>query len=91
MPTGTGSGPLDMEGSKVRAINMITQLLLVLAGLNAGTTTLFDTNVVSLIFGELAVPIYVLMGVSALWQLVPLFRQERVQMGSKAAQIRSRA
>ena len=80
-----------MEGSKVRAINMITQLLLVLAGLNAGTTTLFDTNVVSLMFGELAVPIYVLMGVSALWQLVPLFRQERVQMGSKSAQIRSRA
>ena len=64
---------------------MVTQMLLVLAGLNAGTTALFDTNLVAAIFGEMAVPVYVLMGASALWQLVPLFRPE--QIGTRSSQV----
>lgn len=69
----------------VRALNMITQILLVLAGLNWGTVALFDTNLVSWMFGEMAVPLYVLMGASALWQLGPLVRPSAIE--SKADRV----
>jgi uncharacterized membrane protein YuzA (DUF378 family) len=61
----------------MRVLNTITLVLLIVGGLNWGLVGLFDFNLVSAIFGDmtpLSRIIYVLVGLSALWQLVPLFR-----------------
>ena len=61
------------------ALNKITLLLLIIGGLNWGLVGLFDFDLVAAIFGEMSVisrAVYVLVGASALWQLVPLFKSE---------------
>ena len=58
------------------ALNKITLLLLIVGGLNWGLVGLLDFDLVAAIFGEMS-PIsrlvYSLVGLSALWQLIPLF------------------
>ena len=59
----------------MRAINLVTLLLVIVGGLNWGLVGLFDFNLVAAIFGDmtpLARIIYVLVGISAVWQLIPL-------------------
>ena len=59
--------------------NKITLLLLIVGGLNWGLVGLFDFDLVTALFGEMSVisrAVYVLVGASALWQLVPLFKSE---------------
>ena len=59
----------------MRAITTITLVLLIVGGLNWGLVGLFDFNLVAAIFGDMTVLsriIYVLVGLSALWQIVPL-------------------
>jgi uncharacterized membrane protein YuzA (DUF378 family) len=54
-------------------------LLLIVGGLNWGLVGLFDFDLVAALFGEMSVisrAVYVLVGASALWQLVPLFKSE---------------
>ena len=61
----------------MRIINRITLALLIVGGLNWGLVGLFDFDLVATIFGYdtlLAKLVYVLVGVSALWQLIPLFQ-----------------
>lgn len=61
----------------MRAINLITQFLVIVGGLNWGLVGLFDFNLVSAIFGDMSTLsriVYVLVGASALWQLVPFFK-----------------
>ncbi|HEY8574463.1 DUF378 domain-containing protein [Phenylobacterium sp.] len=61
----------------MRIVNTITLVLLIVGGLNWGLVGLFDFDLVAAIFGEmspLSRAVYVLVGVSAAWQLVPLFR-----------------
>ncbi|MEO5772820.1 MAG: DUF378 domain-containing protein [Sphingomicrobium sp.] len=61
----------------MRAINLITLVLLIVGGLNWGLVGLFDFDLVAAIFGEgslLSRIVYVLVGASALWQLIPLFK-----------------
>jgi uncharacterized membrane protein YuzA (DUF378 family) len=68
----------------MRALNMITLLLIILGGLNWGLVGLFDFDLVSAIFGNGAAEtatsstvsriIYVLVALSALWQIGVLFR-----------------
>ena len=58
------------------AINKITLLLLIVGGLNWGLVGLFEFDLVAALFGEMSLLsrlVYSLVGVSALWQLVPLF------------------
>ena len=58
------------------AINKIALLLLIVGGLNWGLVGLFGFDLVAALFGEMTLLsriIYVLVGVSALWQLIPLF------------------
>ena len=58
------------------AINKITLLLLIVGGLNWGLVGLFDFDLVAALFGEMSMLsriVYVLVGASALAQLVPLF------------------
>ena len=59
--------------------NKITLLLLIVGGLNWGLVGLSDFDLVAALFGEMSVisrAVYVLVGASALWQLVPLFKSE---------------
>lgn len=60
----------------MRIVNTLT-LLLIVGGLNWGLVGLFDFDLVAALFGEgspLSRIVYVLVGLSALWQFVPLFR-----------------
>lgn len=61
----------------MRAINTITLVLLIVGGLNWGLVGLLEFDLVAAIFGAmspLSRIVYTLVGVSALWQLVPLSR-----------------
>ena len=61
----------------MRAINLVTLLLVIVGGINWGLVGLFDFNLVAAIFGEMSAPsriIYVLVGISALWQIMPLLK-----------------
>src|SRR5690606_26006957 len=65
-------------GPPMRAMNIITLILLVIGGLNWLLVGLFQFDLVAAIFGgETSVVsriIYILVGLSALWQLMPLFK-----------------
>jgi uncharacterized membrane protein YuzA (DUF378 family) len=59
----------------MKAINLITLLLVIVGGLNWGLVGLFQFDLVASLFGGQAAPVarlvYVLVGLSALWQIVP--------------------
>jgi uncharacterized protein len=61
----------------MRALNTITLVLLIIGGINWGLVGLAQFDLVAALFGGqdalLARIVYVLVGLSALWQLVPLF------------------
>ena len=59
----------------MKPLNLITLILVVVGGINWGLVGLFDFDLVAALFGAggfLARVVYVLVGASALWQLVPL-------------------
>ena len=61
----------------MRAINLITQLLVTIGGINWGLVGLFGFDLVATLFGEMSTLsriVYVLVGASALWQLIPFFK-----------------
>ena len=61
----------------MRVLNTVTLVLLIVGGLNWGLVGLLDFDLVAALFGEmtpLSRIVYVLVGLSALWQLGPLFR-----------------
>ena len=62
----------------MKPLNIITLLLVIVGGLNWGLVGLFQFDLVATLFGgqsaALARIVYVLVGASALWQLMPLFR-----------------
>jgi len=58
-------------------LNKVTLLLLIVGGLNWGLVGLFDFDLVAAIFGEMSIVsriVYVLVGVSALAQILPLLK-----------------
>jgi uncharacterized protein len=60
-------------------LNKVTLLLLIVGGLNWGLVGLLGFDLVAAIFGEMSLlsrVIYSLVGLSALWQLIPLFGGE---------------
>jgi len=60
----------------MKVFNKITLVLLIVGGLNWGLIGLFGFDLVAALFGEmspLSRIVYTLVGVSAVWQLVPLF------------------
>jgi uncharacterized membrane protein YuzA (DUF378 family) len=60
----------------VKALNIITLVLVIVGGLNWGLVGAFNFDLVAALFGDgttLARLVYGLVGISALWQLVPLF------------------
>ena len=63
----------------MRIVNVITQVLLIVGGLNWGLVGLFGIDLVATLFGEMSVLsriVYVLVGLSALWQIIPLIKGE---------------
>ena len=71
----------------MRAINSITLLLLIVGGLNWGLVGLFDFDLVAALFGEksmLSRIVYTLVGASALYQLIPLFRGDENRRTARA-------
>ncbi len=64
----------------MKPLNLITLILLIVGGLNWGLVGLFDFDLVATLFGAgslLSRIVYVLVGASALWQLIPLFEAFR--------------
>ena len=60
----------------MKFINILTLILVVVGGLNWGLVGLFSFDLVAAIFGAgsaLVRIVYILVGLSAAWQLVPLF------------------
>jgi uncharacterized protein len=59
-------------------VNVVTLILVIVGGLNWGLVGLFQIDLVAAIFGGEAAMlsrlIYILVGLSALWQLVPLVK-----------------
>lgn len=71
----------------MRPINSITLLLLIVGGLNWGLVGLFDFDLVAALFGEMSTLsriVYVLVGASALYQLIPLFRGDENRRTARA-------
>ena len=71
----------------MRLVNTVTLILLVVGGLNWGLVGVFGFNLVAAIFGEMSPltrVVYTLVGASALWQLLPLFRGEDSAHRSRA-------
>jgi uncharacterized membrane protein YuzA (DUF378 family) len=61
----------------MRAINLVTLLLVIVGGINWLLVGLFDLDLVATVFGAmspLSRVVYVLVGISAIVQLVPLFK-----------------
>jgi uncharacterized membrane protein YuzA (DUF378 family) len=60
----------------MKPLNLVTLVLVIIGGVNWGLVGLFDLDLVAALFGRgsvLAGLVYVLVGASAVWQLVPLF------------------
>ncbi len=59
----------------MKAANIVTLLLLIVGGLNWGLVGLFSFDLVAALFGSgsaLSRLVYILVGLSAVWQIVPL-------------------
>lgn len=59
----------------MRALNILTQVLLIVGGLNWLLVGAFDFDLVAALFGDmspLSRVVYVLVGLSAIYQVVPL-------------------
>jgi len=66
----------------MRVINTVTLVLLIVGGLNWGLVGLFGFDLVAALFGEMSALsriVYTLVGASALWQLIPLFRGDEAR------------
>jgi uncharacterized membrane protein YuzA (DUF378 family) len=59
----------------MKAINIVTLLLVIVGGLNWGLVGLFSFDLVASLFGSgslLSRIVYILVGLSAAWQILPL-------------------
>lgn len=74
----------------MKAINIITLLLIIVGGINWGLTA-FDFNLVEALFGPgLANVIYALVGLSAVWQIIPWLQALRTDERSAEAGVARR-
>ena len=59
----------------MKAVNLLTLILVIVGGVNWGLVGLLNFDLVAAIFGAgsaLSRLVYTLVGISALWQIVPL-------------------
>jgi uncharacterized membrane protein YuzA (DUF378 family) len=67
---------LTPRSKVMKPLNLLTLILVIIGGLNWGLVGLFNWDLVAALFGTgsvLARIVYILVGVSAIWQLVPLY------------------
>jgi uncharacterized membrane protein YuzA (DUF378 family) len=73
---------------QMRALNLITLLLVIVGGLNWLLVGLFQFDLVATLFGGqdamLSRIVYVLVGLSAIWQLIPFAKA--MSIGETAAE-----
>lgn len=72
----------------MKTINIVTLILLIVGGLNWGLVGIGNFDLVAALFGAgslLSRVVYILVGLSALWQLLPLSESLK---GGKAAETR---
>jgi uncharacterized membrane protein YuzA (DUF378 family) len=65
----------------MKVLNLLTLALVIIGGVNWGLVGALDFNLVAALFGDqtlLSRMVYVLVGLSAIWQLMPLARAFRV-------------
>ncbi len=65
----------------MKALNLTTLILLIVGGLNWGLVGAFEFDLVAALFGEgsaMSRLVYVLVGLSALWQIMPLMKAFRI-------------
>lgn len=70
----------------MRVVTTLTLVLLIVGGLNWGLAGLFGFDLVAAIFGEMSLlsrVVYALVGLSALWQLIPLFGGDRAGVAAR--------
>jgi uncharacterized membrane protein YuzA (DUF378 family) len=61
----------------MKALNLITLILAIVGGLNWGLVGLFDFDLVATLFGAgsaISRIVYVLVGISAVYQIIPLIK-----------------
>ncbi len=78
----------------MKALNLLTLILVIVGGVNWGLVGAFDFDLVAALFGEgstLSRIVYVLVGLSALWQLMPLAQAFRIGEANAEAMPRARA
>ena len=66
----------------MKALDIITLILIIVGGINWGLVGLFEWNLVAAIFSFspiLLKIVYILVGLSALWQIMPLMRSMQDQ------------
>jgi uncharacterized membrane protein YuzA (DUF378 family) len=71
----------------MRIVNQLTLFLLIVGGFNWGLVGLFGFDLVAAIFGEMSALsriVYVLVGASALWQIMPLLRGDEARRARAA-------
>jgi uncharacterized membrane protein YuzA (DUF378 family) len=72
----------------MRALNLVTLLLIIIGGINWLLVGLFQFDLVAAIFGgqdaTLSRIVYVLVGLSALYQIIPFFKA--MSVGEPAAE-----
>lgn len=59
----------------MKALNIVTLILVIIGGINWGLVGVADFNLVAAVFGDQTAVtriIYALVGLSALWQIMPL-------------------
>jgi uncharacterized membrane protein YuzA (DUF378 family) len=70
-------GEFEQEEHGMKALNLLTLILIIVGGVNWGLVGLADFNLVAAIFGEdsgLSRIVYALVGLSAVYQIVPLMK-----------------
>ena len=76
----------------MKALNLLTLVLLIIGGLNWGLVGIAQFDLVAALFGgqdsALARVVYTLVGLSAVWQILPMARAARV--GETRAQANQR-
>ena len=58
----------------MKSVNLVTLLLVIVGGLNWGLVGLFSFDLVATLFGDASILsrlVYILVGASALWQVIP--------------------
>lgn len=72
----------------MKALNIITLILVIVGGINWGLVGIANFNLVAAIFGDTSIIskiIYILVGLSALWQILPLVQSSSGQTRAERA------